>query len=88
MESSMTEQENDGAWFVQHRWGYGVGMPIAWQGWPMMALQIVVAGCGVIAFANNETAQLMIIVLVIFVPFPLMVAKTRGGWRWRWGERD
>jgi hypothetical protein len=80
--------KDDGAWFVPHRWGYGVGMPIAWQGWLMMALQMAAAGWGVLHFADNENAQLAVVLLVIFVPLPLMITKTRGGWRWRWGERD
>lgn len=81
-------EKNDGAWFKPHRWGLGAGLPIAWQGWLMMALQIATAGSGVVAFADNEPAQLATILMVIFVPLPLMIAKTRGGWRWRWGERD
>lgn len=78
----------DNAWFEPHRWGFGTGMPIAWQGWLMMAVQMAAAGWGVIHFADNEHAQLATVLLVIVVPLPLMIAKTRGGWRWRWGERE
>jgi hypothetical protein len=84
---SMAEQD-DGAWFRPHRWGYGVGLPIAWQGWLLMAGQIAVASWGIMTFAGNEKAQLAVLLLTIAVPFPLMVVKTRGGWHWRWGERD
>lgn len=86
-ENDVTEPD-DNAWFRPHRWGYGVGMPIAWQGWLLMAGQIALAGWGVVHFGGNEEAQLAIVLLAILVPFPVMVAKTRGGWGWRWGERD
>jgi hypothetical protein len=82
------DDNNDGAWFRPHRWGIGVGMPIAWQGWLMMAIQLGLVAWAMIAFRHSETAQLIALLTIIAVPFPLMVAKTRGGWRWRWGERD
>lgn len=81
-------EKSDGAWFAAHRWGIGVGMPVAWQGWLLMAGQIAAASWGVIHFAGNEDAQLIAVLLVVLVPFPLMAAKVRGGWRWRWGGRD
>lgn len=82
------DRKDDGAWFKPHRWGYGVGMPIAWQGWVMLGCQIAAASWGVVYFAGNEDAQLGVLMAVIILPFPLMIAKTRGGWRWRWGERE
>ncbi len=82
------DDKNDGAWFRPHRWGYGVGMPIAWQGWLMLAIQLGLVAWAMFGLHPNETAQLAALLLIIAVPFPLLVAKTRGGWKWRWGERD
>lgn len=79
---------NDRAWFAPHRWGYGAGFPIVWQGWLLMALQLAAVGWGVTHFSGNEDRQLVVVLLAIFVPLPLIMAKTRGGWRWRWGDND
>ena len=37
-------------WFAAKRFGYGAGLPIAWQGWLVVALYLgVVAGVGRLA---------------------------------------
>jgi hypothetical protein len=80
--------DDDKAWFAPKRYGYGSGLPIAWQGWAALFLYIAtLAAAGVliryswIAYAG--------IVAVATAAFVLVCAqKTRGGWRWRWGERD
>lgn len=28
--------DGDGAWFAPKRYGYGTGLPIAWQGWTLL----------------------------------------------------
>ena len=30
-------ERDDGAWFAPKRFGYGAGLPIAWQGWALLA---------------------------------------------------
>jgi hypothetical protein len=69
---------NDNAWYAEPPWGWGVGIPIAWQGWLLSAVQLVGAVWGMFAFAGDENAQLLALLLVILIPFPLMLAKTRG----------
>ena len=75
-------------WFDSKRYGLGAGLPIAWQGW-VLTLAYVAAVLGT-AFAF---AQKPLIVLSIVLPltalFLLIAARTtRGGWRWRWGEKE
>ena len=31
---------------------------------------------------------LVFLAVLALVPMPIYAAKTRGGWRWRWGRRD
>ena len=33
-------------------------------------------------------SSLLTLLLGIVLPYPLMIAKTRGGWRWRWGDDE
>ncbi|WP_296678463.1 hypothetical protein [Novosphingobium sp.] len=84
----MDDRRYDNAWFAPHRYGFGAGMPIAWQGWLMLITQIVLAGSAVWFLDGNETAQVAALLVIIMVPLPLMIAKTRGGWKWRWGDRE
>ncbi len=58
-------RKDDKAWFTPKRYGYGAGLPVAWQGWALLA--------GVVG--------LLATLLLGWVA----AARTRGGWRWRWG---
>ena len=74
-------------WFAPKRFGYGCGFPITWQGWALTAAYLlVVVGAGL---AMEERPLLLLpIVLPATALFLLIAARTtRGGWRWRWGER-
>ncbi|MBX7501436.1 hypothetical protein K3181_08280 [Qipengyuania sp. YG27] len=83
---------NDGAWFAPKRFGYGCGLPIARQGWALLAGYLLVVGLCV-QLAQWDPDVGMIGALALFVPatavFLVIAAwKTRGGWRWRWGGED
>ena len=77
--------DNDGAWFAQKTFGYGAGLPIAWQGWVLLAVMV---GAGVALWYALMPGHPGVFsaaeVGVVIVPLPLIRAKTRGGWRWRW----
>ena len=94
----MTNQINDGAWFLPKRFGYGSGLPIAWQGWVMLALHgsLVAAGMPLLDLANHAAMpsgrhhlEFLLYALAVTAVFvPLYAAKTRGGWKWRWPGRN
>jgi hypothetical protein len=82
----------DGDWFAPKRYGYGAGLPIAWQGWALsLAYCLAMTGLAY-SLPHLPRAQLPVVVagmLALTALFLLIVAKrTRGGWRWRRGERD
>ena len=90
----MSEREDNEAWFAPKRFGYGAGAPIRWQGWVAL-LSYIFAVAFVVWFGPNylATAQSFIFTYgCIGVLTTLLVlvarAKTRGGWRWRWGDDD
>jgi hypothetical protein len=75
-------------WFAPKRYGYGAGMPITWQGWALTLLSISITIALMFAFARKPLL-LWATLLPLVLLFVLIAARTtRGGWRWRWGERD
>jgi membrane-associated PAP2 superfamily phosphatase len=82
----------EGAWFAPKRYGYGAGLPIRREGWLLIASYIAaLAGIGVLDRTGHGVARTAAFVLFLLVTgmFALVVAKrTRGGWKWRWGEKE
>ncbi|MYL98691.1 hypothetical protein GR702_13045 [Novosphingobium sp. FGD1] len=80
------------AWFAPRRYGYGAGLPIAWQGWMLIASYLAaLAGIGMLDRTGHGAARttafvLFVIVTTVFVT--VAARRTRGGWKWRWGEKD
>lgn len=79
-------------WFAAKRYGYGSGLPIAWQGWAVMGGYIAVALlCGLMVEWDESIGSIAAAILLIPATVALIMvckARTRGGWRWRWGEKD
>lgn len=74
-------------WFRAKSRGYGTGLPIAWQGWVLLAAHTALLA-GVIMLMQDHPIGLTIAAVVVgLAPMPLYQAKTEGGWRWRWGNR-
>lgn len=75
-------------WFSPKRYGYGSGLPIAWQGWALLIgfIALIAAAGFLIPFT---LVGYISIVAILTVAFVVVAARTtRGGWRWRWGEED
>ena len=75
-------------WFAPKRYGYGSGLPIAWQGWAVTAVYIAI-----VLIALRLVPSRPIIILAVIVPatvtlIVITARTTRGGWRWRWGNKD
>ena len=75
-------------WFVPKRYGVGAGLPIAWQGWVILILFV-----GISLAAGVLVGDRPLIFFSILVPtmalFMIIVARTtKGGWRWRWGDKE
>ena len=75
-------------WFAPKRYGYGGGVPIAWQGWVItfVSLGIVV---GATQLLNRSVWAMGSIIATATAIFLVIVVKnTRGGFRWRWGGKE
>ena len=75
-------------WFAPKRYGYGAGFPIAWQGWAVLALFLLVVGGALWLFGPDDPLALTIILPALIALLVVTARTTRGGWRWRWGNRD
>jgi hypothetical protein len=75
-------------WFAPKRFGYGAGLPIAWQGWALLVAYIVLI-CSAALLIQYTLIGYISAITILTIPFLLIVARTtRGGWRWRWGKED
>lgn len=75
-------------WFAPKRYGLGSGRPISWQGWALLiGFMAVVIGAGA-GFGDRPLAALAIIIPAAIGLILVAARTTRGGWRWRWGNRD
>lgn len=75
-------------WFAPKSHGLGSGLPIAWQGWVLL-LGFLAASIGVaMFFAGRPLVMLAILTLLTIVFVVIAMKTTRGGWKWRWGDKE
>ncbi|MCC2976987.1 hypothetical protein LK533_09915 [Sphingomonas sp. PL-96] len=81
--------KDDDAWFAPKRFGYGAGLPIAWQGWVLIgAYGVAISLAGRFLAPTHPRGFGVVVVVLTAVVVALAAAHTRGGWRWRWGGRE
>ena len=71
-----------GPWFRQKNSGYGTGLPIAWQGWLLLALHIALIVGLAVLLQGRPVLMTIAIILAAVAPMPIYRARTEGGWRW------
>lgn len=75
-------------WFAPKRYGYGAGLPISWQGWAL-TIGFVLLTIVLSIWMADRPLQLLAAMIPIAAVFVVICARTtRGGWRWRWGEKE
>lgn len=75
-------------WFAPKRYGYGAGLPIAWQEWVLLMAYLALVGAVILLLGAWPVATVGLIVVLSLALMLISARTTRGGWRWRWGERD
>lgn len=83
---------NSEPWFAPKRFGYGAGLPVAWQGWAVYGAFAALA-IGLARLAQQRPdLWLPVAIPLLAAAIALLVVitrrHTRGGWRWRWGGED
>jgi hypothetical protein len=74
-------------WFPAKRYGWGWGLPSAWEGWAVMVAYFVLLACGACFLFPPMQAMTGFIVYVAVLTIVLTVICWRKGEppRWRWG---
>ena len=72
-------------WFAPKRYGYGAGLPIAWQGWAVLACFIAILVATGVMLGEEPGLAATIIIPAIALFIVICAKTTRGGWHWRWG---
>jgi hypothetical protein len=73
-------------WFAPKRYGLGAGLPIAWQGWAVLAVYIGVITGAFFLFGERSPATYAVLAIATALLLLVTAKTTRGGWRWRWGK--
>jgi hypothetical protein len=76
-------------WFPAKRYGWGWGVPSAWQGWVVLFayLVLVIGGIPLIQ-ASRGSAVYIAYVAVLTLALVAVCWLTGEPPRWRWGKRD
>ena len=75
-------------WFEPKKYGYGAGLPMAWQGWALTFgyIAVILLAGFLIQYSLSLYLAFAFTITGLFL---LVVSRTtRGGWRWRKGEKD
>lgn len=76
-------------WFAPKRYGYGSGLPIAWQGWALLLGYLAILLALALTVRRYDPIQFVAVVIILTATFCVICARTtKGGWRWRSGEED
>jgi hypothetical protein len=75
-------------WFAPKRYGYGSGLPIAWQGWVIMIGFIAISLALALLLRERPVLFVAALIPLTFTLLVIAAKTTRGGWRWRWGADD
>jgi hypothetical protein len=81
-------QNDDDAWFAPKRYGYGSGLPIRLEGWAVLTGYIILIAAAGLLIPYSLLAFGLIVAAATVALILICAQKTRGGMRWRWGEKD
>ena len=79
---------DDADWFAPKRFGYGAGRPISWQGWAVTLTYVALVAVSSVAIRYTWIGYASIVTILTAVFIVICARTTKGGWRWRWGEKD
>jgi hypothetical protein len=72
-------------WFLAKRYGWGWGLPCAWQGWVVLAVYLALIIGGILIFGGHP--QITIPYMVILSAALIAICWLKGEPpRWRWGK--
>ncbi len=80
---------SDGDWFAPKQFGYGAGVPIAWQGWALTLGFVAGSIVAALMLVPRHTGVFVAVLVPLSIAFTVVASQhTRGGWKWRWRGED
>ena len=74
-------------WFPAKRYGWGWGLPAAWQGWTVLALYAVLLALGFALFPPHRGLGAFLAYIVALTALLVAICWLKGEPpRWRWGD--
>jgi hypothetical protein len=73
-------------WFPAKKYGWGWGLPCAWQGWVVYAVWFVLFFAGAIFLAPHNIGFYVVYALVLSIALCVTVFTKGEKPRWRWGK--
>ena len=85
----MPVQSEGSYWFPAKRYGWGWGLPCAWQGWLVLAAFLALLVAGPILFPPRTALVFFFVYVVLLGVLLLGVCWLKGEPpRWRWGNDE
>ena len=76
-------------WFAAKRYGWGWGLPTAWQGWVVLAGFVALIAAGAILFPPRQVmAEYLIYVAAVSIGLVVVCWLKGEPPRWRWGKDE
>lgn len=73
-------------WFPAKRYGWGWGLPCAWQGWVVIAVWVgLLAGAAFLTLPRHGGLWIASVVILVVALMTICFLKGEKP-RWRWGE--
>ena len=75
-------------WFPAKRYGWGWGLPIAWQGWAVLMGFLSLLVLGVRLFPPEESMLTFVVYVGVLTALLFAICYVKGEPpRWRWGDK-
>lgn len=83
------EKNNKDIWFPAKKYGYGWGLPVAWQGWVVLVAYFVLMILGYFWLLGSpeRIAEYLALVFLLSVALIWICAKKGEKPKWRWGKK-
>jgi amino acid transporter len=80
--------ENEPYWFSSKVFGFGWGLPTAWQGWVVYAIFLVLCAVVAVAFPPSSRPDIFAACILFLAVLLVGVCWLKGEPpRWRWGGK-
>jgi len=76
-------------WFPAKRYGWGWGLPTAWQGRVVFGIFFVLVGAGAVVLLPGRSPVAFVVYCILLNLLLVAVCWFKGERpRWRWGDKD